>query len=287
MKETSLVMTFRCVVGAAVLTLASLRSEAALLVNQPSDYPGSFTAITSQSLASGASYESFDNFTVGSTPADVLSLTWQGLYWDPRSLSLNPPDSPPNSVPPGVFEIGFYTNVNNLPGTLIGSAAIGLTITDSAVVGQAKFGPDNAGSFDTVNITNYSANLVTPFDLTPYEGQQLWLTIVWFPTVTPSYPPVWLWTSGEGGDGKSAQLNYSQGSIYYTTGDRAFSLSSNADSSLPLTSPGDPNNLPLGQLADAPEPGSLALAVAGLVLCGTAAFWRRRTKGAIVASLGK
>lgn len=270
MKKLLGTVTIRLILGTWALASSGLFAEAGVIVNQPSDYPGAFNAITSQSQQSGANYQSFDNFNA--TAASVLSITWQGIYWDPRSLSLNPPDSPPHTLPPGSFGIGIYTNANNLPGTRIGPA-IGLTLTATNIVGQAKFGPDNAGSYDTVNVKNFSANLNTPFDLSPYAGQQLWLSIVWLPTNNPSYPPVWLWTSGQGLDGKSAQYNYTTQAIYYSVGDRAFSLSSNTDSQLP---PQSSNEIPTGQLADAPEPGSLSLAVAAFVLCLAATFSRRR-----------
>ncbi len=242
-----------------MLTLVVLfpaASHAGVLYTQTSSYPGNFNALTSQNQASGANYQSYDNFSLVST-GTVQSITWQGFYWDPRGSAFNPPA--PNTTS---FQIGFFANQNNLPGSLIGSAIL-LTNVQSAFVGTAAFGPDNFGNLDTVDVMNFSADLATGFTAT--GGQTYWLSIVSFAS---SYPPAWLWTSGTGGDGISAQLNYGAANAVYRSGDRTFSLSDAPQSGLQSGIP--PTNPPTGTLEDAPvpEPGTLALLATGLISSG-------------------
>jgi hypothetical protein len=224
---------------------------AGLLYNQPSDYPNFFTALTSQNQASGASFQSFDDFTLSST-GTIESITWQGLYCNFNGGG----PATPNTTS---FQIGFFANDNNLPSAnpVSGGGLILLTGVQSAIVGTAGLQPFG----DTVNVVNFSANLQTPF--AAQANTTYWLSIVSFAN---SYPPGWLWTSGTGGDGKSAQLTYGDGNPIYPpgAGDRAFSLSSSPQGDLVVGSP--PTNSPVGQVADAvPEPGTLSLAVIAVV----------------------
>jgi hypothetical protein len=256
------------------------RSDADFLVNQPSQYPNPFNGMTSQNAASGASFQSFDNFTLtGSNPVTISSITWQGIYWNPVNPSANPLDfSPPSNTPPNLtenyFAIGFFADSNNLPVLNPQPEAIPLTNLTFANVGTAVFGPDNGGGYDTVNVYNFSADLAAaqnPFQLNPGT---YWLSIVWF-APNNSYPPVFVWTSGTGGDGKSAQLAYGQPNAEYVPADRAFTLSSEASSG-PLDAI-EHQNTPIGQLADLPEPGSFAI-VAALFAIGGASHFRRPKK---------
>lgn len=252
----------RCLL--ALIALIPAVSQAGVLYSQTSSYPGGFNALTSQDQASGASYQSYDNFALAGT-ATVKSITWQGFYWNPRGSAFNPASSNTTS-----FKIGFFANQNNLPGSLIGSA-ISLTNVQSASVGTAAFGPDNFGNLDTVSVLNFSANLSSTFTAT--AGQTYWLSIVSFAS---SYPPAWLWTSGTGGDGISAQLNYGAQNAVYRTGDRTFSLSDTSQSGFQSGTP--PTSPPTGTLGDAPvpEPGTLALLGIGLSAGGLGRFARRK-----------
>jgi hypothetical protein len=232
--------------------LGAARSHAGILYSQSSTYPGSINATTSQSQGTGGSFQSWDNFSV-STAGSVASLSWQGLFFDPTN-SINPFSL--SSTP--TFQIGFFQNTNNLPGAVIGSA-ISLNNLQYAFVGNALFGPDNFGHNDPVKVYNFTANLATSF--TPTLNVPYWLSIVSF---TSTSPAVWLWTSGTGGDGKSAQKNYGSPNTTYTVGDRAFSLSTDP-AQLLLTSSG-PDNPPAGLSQDTvPEPGAVRLLVLSLL----------------------
>ncbi len=224
-----------------------------VLYSQPSQYPNQFNGITSQNQGSGANWQSFDDFTLAAA-GTIQSITWQGLYWN---FNGGPNPAPPNTTS---FQIGFFANVNNQPSAnpVSGGGPILLTGVQSAVVGTALF------EGDTVNVINFSANLQTAF--TAQANTTYWLSIVSFAN---SYPPAWLWTSGTGGDGTSAQLNYGAPNPVYAVGDRAFSLSASPQGDLVVGSP--PPNPPIGQLADAiPEPGTLSLA--GIAIVCFAAF---------------
>jgi len=261
----------RVLLTAAVVIVGATRGEAGILPYvQNSDYPNNFNAITSQSQGTGGNYQSFDNFTLTSAGA-INSITWQGFFWDPRGQFYNPVTG--NSP---TFQIAFFNNTStNLPNIAGGAIGGSLAFNDfqSAPVGTAHFGPDNTGLNDLVTIFNYSVNLNVPFNAA--VNTTYWLTIVSFtPPVLPSSSAVWLWTSGEGGDGKSAQVNYPKTSAAYVPGDRAFSLS--ASLSGPLLGAEGPESPPTGQLVDLPEPGSLVIMGTLLLVGGAVTFWRRQ-----------
>lgn len=244
----------------------TVNAQAGVIYSQTSDYPSNYTALTSQSQASGANYQTYDNFAVTSiiSPTDVIdALTWQGIYFDTRGPGFNPPPNP-NLLS---FKIGFFTNQNNVPGTLIGSAITLNVVGTPSVVGQSIF---NGNS--TVNVYNFTANLASPFTIT--KGTTYWLSIVSFPSATQ---PLFLWTSGTGGDNKSAQLNYATASTILVSGDRAFSLLDTVQTT-GLRGSGPPQNEPVGTLEDAgvPEPATWVLAVMGLVGGGARRLLRRR-----------
>jgi hypothetical protein len=270
---TSRLSTAIRVVGLCLAIISAGRSAQAgpLPYSQPSQYPNQFNAITSQNEASGANFQSFDDFTLSAT-GTIESITWQGLYWN---FNGGPNPAPPNTTS---FEIGFFANVNNLPSPnpVSGGGPILLTGVQSAVVGTAVFGPNQ----DTVNVINFSANLQTAF--TAQANTTYWLSIVSFAN---SYPPAWLWTSGTGGDGKSAQLNYGSPNPVYVPGDRAFSLSASPQGDLIVGSP--PANPPIGELADAiPEPGTLSLAAIAMISFAAVRFGRRTGSRTRESSVG-
>jgi len=262
----------RSLLTAALLALLTADANAGVIYNQSSDYPNSYSALTSQNQASGANYQTFDNFSLTSTDT-IRSITWQGIYWDPRGQAFNPPT--PNTTS---FKIGFFANQNNLPSLpnpITPPGAITLINVNSAIVGTSKFGPDNFGSFDNVNVINFSADLSSTF--TANANTTYWLSIVSFAS---SYPPAFLWTSGTGGDGKSAQLNYGAPNAIYRPGDRAFSLSDTSQSTLLRGTP--PTSPPTGLEEDipVPEPGTMMLLATGLVSTLSAKLCRRRGRAA-------
>ncbi len=259
----------------AAVVFAATRVQAGILPYvQTSDYPNNFNAITSQSQATGGNYQSFDNFTV-TTTGTIESLSWQGFFWNPTSQFFNPV-----TVASPTFQIGFFQNTNNLPNLVSGAigGAISLNSLQVAQVGTANFGPDNTGNYDLVKILNFTANLNTPF--TALANTTYWLSIVSF---TSTAPAVWLWDSGQGGDGKSAQYNYGQPNPVNVVGDRTFSMSSGL--AQPLLGALGPAQPPTGLLEDSvPEPGSLAI-MGTLLLGGVAAsFWRRKMQLALTSA---
>src|SRR5262245_43465517 len=71
MRKSSATGIAGCVLMTAAL-LGATRCQAGILPYvQASNYPNSFNAITSQSQANGGNYQSFDNFTTGSTSEQI------------------------------------------------------------------------------------------------------------------------------------------------------------------------------------------------------------------------
>jgi hypothetical protein len=255
----------------AIFGMARSSEAGPVLYSQPSDYPNTCTVLTSQNQASGASYQTFDDFTLGAT-GTIESITWQGLWCNFNGGG----PATPNTTS---FQIGFFADVNNLPSAnpVSGGGPILLTAVQRAFVGQAVM--QKTG--DTVDMYNFSANLQTAF--TAQANTTYWLSIVSFAN---SFPPGWLWASGTGGDGKSAQLTYGAANAIYPpgAGDRTFSLSASLQGDLVVGSP--PTNPPIAQLADGvPEPGTLSLAVIA-VLCVAGAQFARRAHAPCAAVVG-
>jgi len=206
-----------------------------ILFNQAPQYPGVYNAAVSQDQASGAQYQTYDDFSLLSG-GTISQITWQGFYWNRYNSGANPPAPNTNS-----FQIGFFQNNLGVPGNLIAGPIL-LTSVKSSIVGLSNFN----GS--TVQIRNYSANLQTSF--TAIAGTTYWLSIVSFAS---GMPPEWLWTSGSGGNNVSAQQQYGV-SLSQIPRDRALALFSSG----------------LGEPPPAvvPEPGTwvlVGLGVAGLM----------------------
>ena len=203
-----------------------------ILFNQAPQYPGLYNAAVSQNQASGAQYQTYDDFSLAGG-GTVSQLTWQGFYWNRLNHNANPPA--PNTTS---FQVGFFQNNLGLPGTLVAGPIV-LTSVKSTIVGNSTF------NGDPVQIRNYSANLQSSFSASP--GTTYWLSIVSFAS---GAPPEWLWTSGQGGDNYSAQTQYGV-SLTQIPRDRAFALyAANLGEAPP----------PL-----IPEPGSIVLSGLGLV----------------------
>ena len=228
-------MSLRMIMVAAVFAAfveGPVSSQAGtILFNQAPQYPGLYNAYVSQNQASGAQYQTYDNFSLAGG-GTISQLTWQGFYWNRLNHNANPPA--PNTTS---FQIGLFQNNLGLPGPLVAGPIL-LTSVKSTIVGNSTF------NGDSVQIRNYSANLQSSFTAAP--GTTYWLSIVSFAS---GAPPEWLWTSGQGGDNKSAQEQYGVG-ISQVQRDRAFALySANLGEAPP----------PL-----IPEPSSLIVSVLGV-----------------------
>ena len=225
-----------------VLWGANSLHAATILFNQAPQYPGLYNAAVSQNQASGAQYQTYDDFSLAGG-GTISQLTWQGFYWNRLNHNANPPA--PNTTS---FQVGFFQNNLGLPGTLVAGPIL-LTSVKSTIVGNSIF------NGDPVQIRNYSANLQSSFSASP--GTTYWLSIVSFAS---GAPPEWLWTSGQGGDNYSAQEQYGV-SLTQIPRDRAFALyAANLGDPLP----------PL-----IPEPGTCVLAGLGLVTWLSAQALRR------------
>ena len=202
-----------------------------ILFNQAPQYPNVYNAAVSQDQASGAQYQTFDDFSLLSGGI-INQMTWQGFYWNRYNSGANPPS--PNTTS---FQVGFFQNNLGVPGNLIAGPIL-LTSVKSSIVGLSNF------NGATVQIRNYSANLQTSFFANP--GTTYWLSIVSFAS---GAPPEWLWTSGQGGNNLSAQEQYGV-SLSQIPRDRALALFSAG-----LGEPPPPV---------IPEPGTCVLAGLGL-----------------------
>ncbi len=202
-------MSFKMIVVASLFAVcsggASSSQAGTILFDQAPQFPGAFNAYVSQNQASGAQYQTFDDFSLAGG-GTISQLTWQGFYWNRLNPNANPPA--PNTTS---FQIGLFQNNLGVPGPLVAGPIL-LTSVKSAIVGNAKF------NHDSVQIRNYSANLQTSFTAAP--GTTYWLSIVSFASEAP---PEWLWTSGQGGNSMSAQEHYDVGTSQVPL-DRAFAL---------------------------------------------------------------
>src|SRR5690349_18682147 len=94
MSRSTIAAGVRCSTLMMLAGLAASCAQAGVVYNQTADYPSGYNALTSQSQATGGSYESYDNFSMSSAHT-VLAITFQGFYWNPQGPSFNPPAVPP------------------------------------------------------------------------------------------------------------------------------------------------------------------------------------------------
>jgi hypothetical protein len=170
-------------------------------------------AHTSQTITSGASTKTFDDFTLG-TGRTIRRVQWQGIYCVPTVVASAP--APTASS----FTVSIYGDANNLPDQAkvlaTGNYAIGRVseIYDSTIP-NATCG---AATPTAVPIYAYDVTLNTPFVAAP--GVRYWLSVS---AHTPDFTVFWGWRSGTATNGRSIQIGATGVPNVFTT-DRAFSL---------------------------------------------------------------
>ena len=187
-------------------------AAAGVLYDQPADFPASNSpsawTSTFDPVTYGSIYTTYDNFSLTSA-ATIGSLTWQGFSFNVNTLS-------PTTTSVSFFNVDFYANSGSgTPGALLFSENIGFTESAAGTI-------DFFGNGQIETIDNYTATLSTGF--TAAANTTYWVSI----QAVTDYPAFWTWTSGEGGDGLSYQMeNPDYGDdTGVRSGDRAFSLSS-------------------------------------------------------------
>jgi hypothetical protein len=213
-----------------------------VVYNQPSVFPGSYSAWTSDRDASGSGYRSWDNFSL-SQPARIGGVNWQGFYLD----SVTPETDPvPDTTS---WEFSFWSNAGGQPGVLLQSQTLPAASVQSTVVGSTTFDLPPA---IPVTLLGFEAALTTPFLADP--GTTYWLSVS---SNSPTSNPLWSWFQGAGGDGITIQDQLPGGSPVSRLGDRAFSL----------------------EVQATPEPSTLAMFLAGIgATLGYGGSRRRRSR---------
>lgn len=205
----------RGLAAALLLFVAAGPAGAAILYNQPPDFPpNNFNFYTTSTAPGSPGFRAYDSFVL-SQPATITGFNWQGLYYDFVNLANNPVN--PNTTS---WQIGIYASN---PATGLPSAAPLSTFTLPAAAVTATF-VANAVIFDgrnsPVRILSFHADLPTPFEA--QAGVRYWFSPF---SVQTSFPPLFGWTSGSGGDGRFVQDNLGTGGRNFSFDrDRAFSV---------------------------------------------------------------
>ncbi len=198
------------VAGLVLVGLGNARAD--VLYHQPAEFPSNFTFFTSDTGPDFPGFRTFDSFVL-STPAQITSVNWQGLYFDFINTGNNP--VPPNTTS---WQISFFAAdlVTGLPGAPLltetfPASAVSVTFVANAVI----FVPGNP----SVSILAFHADLTTPLEAE--AGVRYWFSPF---SLQPTFNPIFGWTSGQGGDGASVQDNLNTGVRTVQNRDRAFSL---------------------------------------------------------------
>lgn len=179
-------------------------------------------------LATAGGFRAFDNFTLSSA-ANITSVTWQGIYI-PNPATGGPPS--PNTIN---WDIGFYSDSGNFPGTALYSA----NNVPAANVTATQIG---TGTFGAASVNLYSFSYTLPSVFAAAAGTQYWFSPV---AHSATFNPFFSWSPATNAvDGRTAQID-SGNNTFIRPNDRAFSLT-----------------------ASVPEPSSWALLILGFGLVG-------------------
>jgi hypothetical protein len=163
----------------------------------------------------------------------INQVSWVGLYIN-GTVFLN---EPPNTTS---WNIDLYANNAGVPGTVLSDTSLTAAEVTSQVLGSGTFGGATFTMYQfTADIPDFNAAAGTTYWFSPFSEN-------------PDESTKFIWVDGTGGTNTAYDTRLTNGGVTATftdLSDRAFSLSS------------------------VPEPSSIALMAAGLVL---AAFMRKR-----------
>jgi hypothetical protein len=208
-------MSFRAfkLLAPTLLFVASLSPGRAgtILFTQPPTLTGQgYTTWESESSSNGVLARTYDNFAL-TTATNIGSVVWVGDYVDSNTPSANPAVADATS-----FEISFWTNDGDQPGTLLATSTVAIGAAHETSLGKDSF-QLSSGPTVKIPIFGYNATLTAPFRAE--AGRTYWISIL---AVTPTDQPLWSWRSGSGGDQNSVQDF--DGSRYTRQLDRSFAL---------------------------------------------------------------
>src|SRR5262249_10306808 len=158
----------RALAVAGLFLVGSGDVRAAIVYNQPPDYPpNNFSFFTSDTGAGSAGFRTYDSFVL-SQSAQITSVNWQGVYYDFVTAGNHP--VPPNTRS---WQISFFASNPGpgLPaGVLQSETLAAATVSVQFVADAVIFAPGNP----IVHVLQFHADLTTPFDA--QAGVQYWFS---------------------------------------------------------------------------------------------------------------
>jgi hypothetical protein len=170
-------------------------------------------AQTSQRLASGASIQTSDDFTLPAS-ATIEHVEWVGIY------CVQTVGAPAPSPTATAFTVGFYPDVGNAPDL---ANPLAVATYPMSRVAQTFLQTSTNGTCGTatptgIPIYRYALTLNAPF--TAAAGVKYWFSVQ---AHTPDLTVYWGWRSGTTSNDRSLQRQQAGNTVVFNT-DRAFSL---------------------------------------------------------------